>query len=182
MALRKCLQRNKANKNSIGYRRPPGIQEAISTKGGGYVFRQRGQSIVEFALIFPLFILLIFSVIYGGLLFADYLTLSNTARSSAREAAMLTPVTPVKGETVDYTAIKKKYTANTKLLTNLFQWQPQGTFTIEALDANKTPADSVKVTVGAVLNQNFFLVKTMNYFRLTIPDGYRIVYYMHKEK
>ena len=52
--------------------------------------KQKGQSLVEFALVVPLFLLLIFGLIYSGMLFHDYTSLSNIARSAAREAAITT--------------------------------------------------------------------------------------------
>ena len=50
---------------------------------------QRGQSIVEFALVLPLFLLFTFSIIYFGCVFADYVALGTIARSSARAAVVL---------------------------------------------------------------------------------------------
>ncbi|MBO6202392.1 MAG: pilus assembly protein, partial [Selenomonas sp.] len=41
---------------------------------------QKGQSMVEFAVIFPFFMFLIMSLAYFGLAFADYLQLNNIAR------------------------------------------------------------------------------------------------------
>ena len=51
--------------------------------------KQKGHSIIEFALVLPLFLLLVFGLFYIGMFFADYLTLSSIARSSAREAAII---------------------------------------------------------------------------------------------
>lgn len=48
--------------------------------------KQRGQALVEFAIMLPLFLAIFFSIAYGGVVFADYLILSNTARSCARDA------------------------------------------------------------------------------------------------
>ncbi len=42
--------------------------------------RQKGQAIVEFALVLPLFFLFSWGMIYIGLLYSDYLTLANWAR------------------------------------------------------------------------------------------------------
>ena len=49
----------------------------------------KGQSLVEFALVIPFFLLLVFGIIYSGMLFHDYSTLSNLARSAGREAAIV---------------------------------------------------------------------------------------------
>ena len=50
--------------------------------------KQGGQDIVEFALMVPLFLLFIFTIMYFGFLYGDYITLSSLARSAAREAAI----------------------------------------------------------------------------------------------
>ena len=52
--------------------------------------RQRGQSLVEFALIIPLFALFLFGLIYGGLMFYQYFNLSNDSRATARQYAVMT--------------------------------------------------------------------------------------------
>ena len=46
---------------------------------------RRGQTLVEFALVFPIFILLLFAVIDGG----RYIFLSSTLSNAAREGARL---------------------------------------------------------------------------------------------
>ena len=50
--------------------------------------RQRGQTLVEFALIAPLMFLMIFGMIYGGAMFMEYLDMSNEARTIARTIAI----------------------------------------------------------------------------------------------
>ena len=54
---------------------------------------QRGQTLVEFALILPLMALFIFGMIYGGAMFMQYLNFSNEARQIAREISVLENVT-----------------------------------------------------------------------------------------
>ena len=51
---------------------------------------QRGQSAVEFALIAPLIMLLIFGAIYGGGMFIQFLNFNNEARTVARQIAVTT--------------------------------------------------------------------------------------------
>jgi Flp pilus assembly protein TadG len=48
--------------------------------------RPRGQSLVEFALVFPVLMLMVFGLIDGGRLVYAYNTLSNAARDAARVA------------------------------------------------------------------------------------------------
>lgn len=50
--------------------------------------RQRGQTLVEFALMAPMIFLLIFGMIYGGVMFIDYLNFNNEARAVARQIAV----------------------------------------------------------------------------------------------
>ena len=53
--------------------------------------RQKGQSAVEFALIVPLFLILILGMIYGGFAYADYLQYSTAVREAARDIAVQKP-------------------------------------------------------------------------------------------
>lgn len=49
---------------------------------------QRGQDLVEFALLIPFFFIIFFGIMYCGFAFGDYITLNNEARSAAREAVI----------------------------------------------------------------------------------------------
>ena len=50
--------------------------------------RQEGQAMVEFALVIPLLLLLIFGIIQFGMLFNNYLALTDAVRVGARQAAV----------------------------------------------------------------------------------------------
>ena len=50
--------------------------------------RQRGQSIIEFAVIVPFFLAFMLSVIYGGMMISDYLALKHVAGTAARVATL----------------------------------------------------------------------------------------------
>jgi Flp pilus assembly protein TadG len=50
--------------------------------------RQRGQSLVEFALVIPLFLVLVFGIIDFGLGLKSWITITNAAREGARFAAI----------------------------------------------------------------------------------------------
>ena len=50
--------------------------------------KQRGQTLVEFALLLPLFVLFLLGTMYVGFLFSDYMSYDNMARMAAREAAI----------------------------------------------------------------------------------------------
>ena len=52
--------------------------------------RQHGQALVEFAFMMPLMFLMVFGLIYGAVIFLDYLNFSNDARAVARRIAVTT--------------------------------------------------------------------------------------------
>lgn len=49
---------------------------------------ERGQSATELALVLPVFLLLVFGVIQFGVLYNNYLTLTDAVRAGARKAAV----------------------------------------------------------------------------------------------
>lgn len=49
--------------------------------------KQKGQSMVEFAFIVPFLVFLFLALVYGGILFMDYIQYNNAARAIARAAA-----------------------------------------------------------------------------------------------
>lgn len=51
------------------------------------IFKRRGQASIEFALILPIFALVLFALIYLGFLFIDVVTLDSAAAAAARNAA-----------------------------------------------------------------------------------------------
>jgi len=50
--------------------------------------RQRGQSLVEFALVMPLFLILLFSIVDFGMGLRAWITITNSAREAARLGAV----------------------------------------------------------------------------------------------
>ena len=112
--------------------------------------KQKGQSIIEFALVLPLFLLLVFGLFYIGMFLADYLTLSSIARSSAREAAIIQDVNEIQNK---YPKVKEKY-KNATLPMDIYKWEPKNktNFDIEYKNNN------VVVTMKAKLNENGILL------------------------
>ncbi len=114
---------------------------------------QKGQSVIEFALVLPLFLLLVMGISYIGMVMADYLTLSSIARSSAREAAII-----VDQDKVDknYPNVKKNY-EDYKLPIDIYDWNPKldNNFNIKNVKINtKEDSTNVVVTINASLNDN----------------------------
>ena len=74
--------------------------------------RQKGQDIVEFALLLPIFLLVLCGIIYCGFMFGDYQTVQGIVRNAAREAAVVEPTRDEANPTelkYDYQKIKDKY-------------------------------------------------------------------------
>lgn len=130
--------------------------------------KQKGQAIVEFALVFPLMLLFLWAILYGGMLFKDYLTLSNLARDSARTAS-------IQGA-AQYETIRANG-ANQTILTDLYTWNGDASSFQIADGAN----NSVQVTLTTTLNTSFPGVGLLNWLGVPLPANYRIVYSMHKE-
>jgi len=129
--------------------------------------KSKGQSLVEFALILPLFLFLIFAIIYAGMLFHDYSALSSIARSAAREAAIVTAV-PSTGH---YSDIETFYTTQTQnTLTTLYRTQKVDV-------EHKTKNDEAYVTV------RIHMVRTITSYVLNVvtPPTFDIVYFMKKD-
>ena len=94
--------------------------------------KQKGQSIVEFALVLPLFLLLVFGLLYVGMLLADYLMLSSIARSSAREAAIISSEEYYNN---NYEKVRQNY-KDKKLPMDIFTWQADSKENFYSYDFN----------------------------------------------
>jgi len=131
--------------------------------------KSKGQSLVEFALILPLFLFLVFAIIYAGMLFHDYSSLSSIARSAAREAAIMTEV-PVAPET-HYVGVETFYFNQTQnTLTTLYRTQKVDV-------EHKTKNDEAYVTV------RIHMVRTITSYVLNVvtPPTFDIVYFIKKD-
>ena len=63
--------------------------------------RQKAQTIVEFALVLPIFLMLLIGIIFSGFVLSDYVAMNHLARSVAREASL--------AQSSEYANIKDKY-------------------------------------------------------------------------
>ncbi|MDY6290804.1 MAG: TadE/TadG family type IV pilus assembly protein [Succiniclasticum sp.] len=125
--------------------------------------KQKGQSLVEFALVLPLFLFLVFAIIYAGMLFHDYTTLTGIARSAAREAAIV--------ERTNYSDIETFYAQQSRnTLTTLY--------TTESITvANETTNGSAGVRVRIHLTRDI----TSYILNVVTPPTFDIVYFMKKD-
>lgn len=109
---------------------------------------QKGQSLVEFAFILPLFLFMFFSIIYLCGIFADYLYLSSIARDSARMASV---VSPTEYQQNGYNSVYKKFN-DASLPVDFYDWDPADTndFNISYV----TESNNVKVKIQAKMDEN----------------------------
>ena len=128
----------------------------------------KGQALVEFALVLPFFLLFVFGIIYSGMMFYDYSTLSNVARSAAREraiTAMSTDNDTIEGYYFDQESKRFKY----GLVTSLYRLND---FSIVGPETNNP---DIVVTVTMELDSSTALM------RMVLPPQYSVVYHMRKD-
>lgn len=127
--------------------------------------KHKGQAIVEFALVLPLFLLMIFGIIYSGMMFHDYSTISNIARATTREAAVFAGGEDELGGIADH----YKERLNNGLLTSFYI--PVGDNPIVITQ----DGDVIQTTINMQLNVNGFFVD------MILPKAFGVRYYMQKE-
>ena len=138
--------------------------------------KQKGQAIIEFAVVLPLFVLFLFGIIYSGMLFYDYISLSNLARSAAREAAIVQNLNEQK-----ISDIEGYYTPKAKgLITQLYVPKPEkegdSEFKVKLNPASGTETNpSVEVTIRMERNVSSGLLE------MILPEDYTIIYIMRRD-
>lgn len=110
------------------------------------MMKQKAQSIVEFALVLPFFLMFVFGIFSVSGIFADYLYLSTVARNSAREAS----VVDMSGDYQSrYQKIIKSYNG-LYLPVNIYDWDSQKK---EYFDITyDQDSQNVLVTINAKMN------------------------------
>ena len=144
--------------------------------------KQKGQAVIEFAVVLPLFVIFLFGIIYCGMLFYDYISLSNLARSAAREGAI---VKDFDNDSSIRTQIETYYSTKTNsLLTKLYEPVPYS--------GSSDPGKLVKVELvtGDPAYENNSIVVTINMQRnvssglmeIILPEDYTIQYFMRRDE
>ena len=141
-------------------------------KGHFVMKKQKGQTLVEFTLILPFFLLLIFGLIYSGMLFYDYSTLSNMARSAARERA----ITPTTGEgAVDNPGIVSFYYDGQDFTPMLVTGLYHPAANALQIKGPSSESNDIIVTITMELGDSSYIM------RQVLPPTYTVVYHMRKE-
>lgn len=159
--------------------------------------RQKGQDIVEFALLLPIFLLVLCGIIYCGFMFGDYQTVQGIVRNAAREAAVVGPTRDEGDPTklkYDYQKIKDKYNEilkNENVITHLYVPDVSGEngIRIDLGSYLKTDLPDASIpddSVGAVLTMKLTTsdISFVNYMRnvVGIPKEYTVSCFMYREK
>ena len=108
---------------------------------------QKGQSTVEFAFVVPFLVFLFLALIYGGMLFMDYIQYNNAARAIARDVAFsnLDEIKDIEKLEAYKEELKQKYF---NPLTSLYEAN---------LSDPKIDEDAKQVTVTISLNRTVHL-------------------------
>jgi Flp pilus assembly protein TadG len=122
---------------------------------------QRGASAVEFALVVPIFIMLVFGIISFGMLFAQELGLSNGARQAARFGV-------VDGRTCGQLATEARNAAQTLGMTSAQVNVQVKRGSTAATAATICGSSAAKPCAGSVAGDSLFVTTSFN-SRLMIP-------------
>lgn len=143
---------------------------------------QKGQSIVEFAIVLPFFLVVLWGIFYGSFLFTDYLSLTNLARSTAREASIEASGLADDKRQAKYDEVLVDVADDYKspLKTDLYTFDPMTDMTIAPVYENDV-IKNVKVTIKAKLNKEDILGRTFKGF-FSVADEFEIEYQMYQEK
>lgn len=150
--------------------------------------RQKGQDIVEFALLLPIFLLVLCGIIYCGFMFGDYQTVQGIVRNAAREAAVVGHYTestdPSQPKINNYKIIADKYNQilkEQKVITHLYVPDAAGVQVTATHDNNEKPENSVHAELNLVLTKSD--VSFFNYLShfAELPYSYSVSCYMYDE-
>ena len=149
--------------------------------------RQKGQDIVEFALLLPIFLLVLCGIIYCGFMFGDYQTVQGIVRNAAREAAVVehyTESTDPSQPINNYKIIADKYNQilkEQKVITHLYVPDAAGVQVVSTNDENEKPENSVHAKLNLELTKSD--VSFFNYLAhfAELPYSYSVSCYMYDE-
>ncbi len=150
--------------------------------------RQKGQDIVEFALLLPIFLLVLCGIIYCGFMFGDYQTVQGIVRNAAREAAVVGHYTesadPSQEPINNYEMIAAKYNKILKeqnVITHLYVPDADGVQVYATNDNNEKPENSVHAKLNLELTKSD--VSFFNYLShfAELPYSYSVSCYMYDE-
>ena len=150
--------------------------------------RQKGQDIVEFALLLPIFLLVLCGIIYCSFMFGDYQTVQGIVRNAAREAAVVGHYTksadPSQPKIDNYQVIAAKYNQilkEQKVITHLYVPDAAGVQVVSTNENNEKPENSVHAELKLELTKSD--VSFVNYIQNVVgmPTEYVVNCFMYDE-
>jgi Flp pilus assembly protein TadG len=96
---------------------------------------ERGQTMVEFAIVLPVLCLLLFGAIQFGILFNNYVTLTDAVRAGARKAAVSRQLADPRQACIDQVKASASDLDQSKLVPDCVpdnNWQPASNVTVTA--------------------------------------------------
>ncbi|MDQ2982311.1 MAG: pilus assembly protein [Actinomycetota bacterium] len=94
---------------------------------------ERGQSLTEFAIVLPVLALILFAVIQFGIVFNNYVTLTDATRAGARKGAVGRHLTDPSGSTVAAVRASAKDLKQSNLNVSVSSsWAPASDVTVSA--------------------------------------------------
>ena len=150
--------------------------------------RQKGQDIVEFALLLPIFLLVLCGIIYCGFMFGDYQTVQGIVRNAAREAAVVGRYTesadPLQPKIDNYKIIADKYNQilkEQKVITHLYVPDSHGVQVTATNEKKEKPENSVHAKLRLELTKSD--VSFVNYMQNVVgmPTEYVVNCFMYDE-
>ena len=150
--------------------------------------RQKGQDIVEFALLLPIFLLVLCGIIYCGFMFGDYQTVQGIVRNAAREAAVVGRYTesadPLQPKIDNYKIIADKYNQilkEQKVITHLYVPDSHGVQVTATNEKKEQPENSVHAKLRLELTKSD--VSFVNYMQNVVgmPTEYVVNCFMYDE-
>lgn len=134
--------------------------------------RQRGQALVELAFTLPLFLMMLFCIVYGGWVFTDYMTFSNIARDCTHKAVNI--------QTEDIGSAVREYASGTgkykelgnmkgTLRSDLFVWDPSSSKYLDAeenIDGDNSIVVTVHLRAGLDTNNSYLGKMVRNLLKL----------------
>ena len=134
--------------------------------------RQKGQSIVEFAVVLPFLLLIVLGIMYSGFIYSDYEAINDLARMAARDASVMTAETYKETEFDD---LKAKYEE---------VGLPNNLYVLRKVNIEYKSDQRIVVTVTAELNpDSSSLSGAFSNFlgRGSVLDTLTVTYQMHSE-
>ena len=145
--------------------------------------KQKGQALVEFAVILPMLMFLTLSIIYGGAMFADFIQYNNAARDVARDISLKQSVdsraTIIQNINKEGSELWKNYASP---LTGLYNPTMHVAFADSAGNTNGVTEDNAEdIEVTITLERTVKFSSAFEKF-MVFPDKIPIVYKMKIEK